>query len=91
MPESRRKPTYWIYGKGGDGQWIHVNKVLNRLGLERVYENESSTADLLWAHDYPFNALKNQILNMKPNQKINHFPACGHLTNKGKIFIFLKN
>lgn len=90
VTESIRKPTYWIYGKGSDGQWIHVNKVLNRLGFERVYENKSSTADLLWAHDYPFNKLKSQILNMKPHQKINHFPGCGFLTNKGKLKIYLK-
>lgn len=46
--ERREKPTYWIYGSGGDGQWVHVNNVLKRLGFERVTENESSTADLLW-------------------------------------------
>lgn len=87
VTESRRKPTYWIYGKGGDGQWVHVNKVLQMAGLERVYENESSTADLLWAHDYPFNTLRSEILNLKPYQRVNHFPACGYLTNKG-IFKF---
>lgn len=49
-----KKPTYWIFGAGGEGQWIHVNNVLSRLGFERVSENESASADLLWAHDYPF-------------------------------------
>jgi tubulin monoglycylase TTLL15 len=78
----QKKPTYWIYGKGGDGQWVHVIKVLNLLGFERVTENESSTADLLWAHDYPFNKLKPKVLAMQPHQKVNHFPGCGFITNK---------
>lgn len=80
--ENARKPTYWIYGAGGDGQWVHVNKVLKRLGFERVTENESETADLLWAHDYPFTKIKPKILAMKPHQKVNHFPGCGFITNK---------
>lgn len=41
-------PTYWIYGSGGESQWVHVNNVLKRLGFSRVSENESTTADLLW-------------------------------------------
>lgn len=77
-----RKPTYWIYGKGGDSQWIHLIKVFNKLGMERVSEIESSTADLLWAHDYPFNKLRSRIIEFKSHQKVNHFPGCGFLTNK---------
>lgn len=80
--EQLRKPTFWIYGVGGEGQWIHVNKVLERLGLERVTENQSDTADLLWAHDYPFTKLRSKILDLKPHQKVNHIPGCGFLTNK---------
>lgn len=71
-----------IYGAGGEGQWVHVNKVLKRLGLERVTENESGTADLIWAHDYPFTKLRQKILSLKPHQKVNHFPGCGFITNK---------
>lgn len=80
--ETTRKPSYWIYGAGGEGQWVHVNKVLQRLGFERVSQEKSATADLLWAHDYPFTKLRAKILDMKPHQKINHFPGCGFLTNK---------
>lgn len=82
VEEKVRKPTYWIYGEGGEGQWVHVNKVLKRLGFDRVTENESSTADLLWAHDYPFTKLRSKILELKPHQKVNHYPGCGFLTNK---------
>ncbi|CRL00246.1 CLUMA_CG013519, isoform A, partial [Clunio marinus] len=80
--EMRRKPTYWIYGAGGEGQWVHVNKVLKRLGFERVAINESETADLLWAHDYPFTKLRSLMTTLKPHQKVNHFPGCGFITNK---------
>jgi tubulin monoglycylase TTLL15 len=79
---SVRKPTYWIYGKGGDHQWVHVIKILDKLGLQRVTENEIESADLLYAHDYPFNTLRSKILNLQPHQRVNHFPGCGHITNK---------
>lgn len=82
-PEQQwKKPTYWIYGSGGEGQWVHVNKVLKRLGFDRVTENESDTADLLWAHDYPFTKLRSKMLTLKPHQKVNHLPGCGFITNK---------
>lgn len=77
-----KKPSYWIYGAGSEGQWVHVNKVLRRLGFERVQENQSATADLLWAHDYPFTKLRSKILELQPHQKVNHIPGCGFLTNK---------
>lgn len=76
------KPTYWIFGSGGEGQWIHVKNVLHRLGFERVSQQESETADLLWAHDYPFTKIRSTIVNLQQHQKINHFPGCGFLTNK---------
>lgn len=64
-----------IFGSGGEGQWVHVNKILKALGLERVTEDEMETADLLWAHDYPFTKLRPKILSLKPHQKVNHFPG----------------
>lgn len=76
------KPSYWIYGEGGEGQWIHVNNVLKRLGFKRVSQNESSTADLLWAHDYPFSKIRSKIVELKGHQKVNHLPGCGFITNK---------
>ena len=45
-------------------------------------ENESSTADLLWAHDYPFTKIRSKVINLEPHQKVNHFPGCGFITNK---------
>lgn len=59
----------------------HVYAVLDRIGYVRV--NDSSVNwDLLWAHDYPFRTLYTELQNIKPHQKINHFPGCGYITNK---------
>ena len=76
------KPTYWIYGAGGEGQWKHVKNVLDRLGYTRVTQNEIQSADLLWAHDYPFNKLKPHMMSLQSHQRVNHFPGCGFITNK---------
>lgn len=57
----------------------HVFLVLDRLGFQR---EETSNWDLLWAHDYPFGALRSNLTNLKPHQRVNHFPGCGYITNK---------
>ncbi|KAK0164388.1 hypothetical protein PV328_003024 [Microctonus aethiopoides] len=75
------KPVYWIYNKGRDEHHLkHVSSVLTRLGYRRG-SNESDW-DLLWAHDYPFRILANNLKNLKHYQKINHIPGCGFITNK---------
>lgn len=73
--------SYWAYGRNVNSGYLkHVFAVLDRLG----YKNNpnSSDWDLLWAHDYPFRTLYAQIYNMKPHQRVNHFPGCGYITNK---------
>ncbi|RZC32594.1 tubulin polyglutamylase TTLL4 [Asbolus verrucosus] len=72
---------YWIYGKNVEnGHLKHVFAVLDRLG----YKNDPNATewDLLWAHDYPFRKLYPQLHNLKPHQRVNHFPGCGYITNK---------
>ena len=80
VPEKR--PIYWIYNARDQslGHLKHVIRVLDRLGFERG--NNQSDWDLLWAHDYPFRALYSSVNNLKPHQKVNHFPGCGYITNK---------
>lgn len=56
-------------------------QILDRLGYEQQDVN-STDWDLLWAHDYPFRVLSTQLRNLKPHQKVNHFPGCGYITNK---------
>jgi tubulin monoglycylase TTLL15 len=34
--------------------------------------------NLIWTHDYPFSAIK----NLRPHQRMNHFPGTGFITNK---------
>lgn len=78
-----KRPTYWIYGKSDNEAHLrHVKNVLQRIGYEKV-TNETKDWDLLWAHDYPFRVLYPKLQqNLKPHQRINHFPGCGFITNK---------
>lgn len=75
------KPLYWTYGRSNANAHLkHVHAVLDRLGLEQT--DNTSDWDLLWAHDYPFRVFYPKLHNLRPHQKVNHFPACGFLTNK---------
>lgn len=77
-----KRPTYWFYGKSKEESHLkHVQNVLRRLGYDKV-TNETTDWDLLWAHDYPFRTLYPKLHNLKPHQRVNHFPGCGFLTNK---------
>ncbi|KAJ8924058.1 hypothetical protein NQ315_006835 [Exocentrus adspersus] len=78
--ESRLK-KFWAYGKNIESGFLkEVFLILDRFG----YENDPNATDwdLLWAHDYPFRKLYTQLNNLKPHQKVNHFPGCGYITNK---------
>ncbi|KAJ3636823.1 hypothetical protein MTP99_000332 [Tenebrio molitor] len=73
--------TYWVYGKNVEsGHLRHVFEVLDRLG----YKNDPNATDwdLLWAHDYPFRKLYPRLNDLRPHQRVNHFPGCGYITNK---------
>lgn len=75
------------FGKGSEnvkGHLENVHIVLNRLGYEHVALTNDSDSDwdLLWAHDYPFRQLYSMLNNLKPHQKVNHFPGCGYITRK---------
>jgi len=34
------------------------------------------------SHEYPFRVMKDQLMNLKKYQKVNHFPGSGYITNK---------
>ncbi|KAG5887696.1 hypothetical protein JTB14_002017 [Gonioctena quinquepunctata] len=73
--------TFWAYNKNVEGGHLkEVFTVLDRLG----YRNDPNASDwdLLWAHDYPFRNLFQRLNNLKPHQRVNHFPGCGYITNK---------
>ena len=42
---------------------------------------ESGKWDVLWSHNYPF-VQSFKLPNLEPNQKVNHFPGSGFITNK---------
>ncbi|XP_044584926.1 probable tubulin polyglutamylase ttll-15 [Cotesia glomerata] len=75
------KPIYWIFSKSKDESHLkHVIMILERLGFRRGDNN--SHWDLLWAHDYPFKTLANNLKYLREYQKVNHIPGCGFITNK---------
>lgn len=77
----KSKPIYWLYGKSSNGNHLrHVQLVLDRLGFE--FGSNETDWDLLWAHDYPFRVLYPRLHQLKPHQRVNHFPGCGYITNK---------
>jgi len=59
----------------------HVYSVFERVGYQTT-ENNNSDWDVLWAHDYPFQALQASLKNLKANQKVNKFPGTGYITTK---------
>ncbi|XP_072030526.1 probable tubulin polyglutamylase ttll-15 [Amphiura filiformis] len=75
------KPVVWVHAKRMETGYLdHVLAVFNRIGYVRG--GQESDWDVLWAHDYPFTQLSMAIGNMKPHQKVNHFPGTGYVTNK---------
>ncbi|CAK1542953.1 unnamed protein product [Leptosia nina] len=77
--------NYWVYSAHNDvdnknGLLKHVHLVLERLDYTKT--SNDSDWSLLWSHDYPFRVLNKAVTNLKPTQKVNHFPGTGFITNK---------
>ncbi|XP_045460809.1 probable tubulin polyglutamylase ttll-15 [Harmonia axyridis] len=80
-PSNSLYNKFKIFSKSTDTGHLHnILTVLERFGFK--HEQNSTDWDLLWAHDYPFRALYNEVSNLKSHQRINHFPGCGYITNK---------
>ncbi|CAH1167338.1 unnamed protein product [Phyllotreta striolata] len=76
------RKSFRAYGRTPDVAHLReVFAVLERLGYRRSGDNGSDW-DLLWAHDYPFSRLYDELADLKDHQRVNHFPGCGHITNK---------
>lgn len=83
---SRAKPVAWIRGnKKNTGYLKHVTNVFSRLGYNLA--NDGDDWDVLWSHNYPFRELKTMMVNLKPHQKVNHFPGSGYISNKVNLAI----
>ena len=48
----------------------HVIQVFERIGYKRG--DSSSDWHVLWSFEYPFTTLRNQLLHLKPHQKVSH-------------------
>ncbi|XP_043684565.1 probable tubulin polyglutamylase ttll-15 isoform X2 [Vespula pensylvanica] len=80
-----KKPTFLIYNRYNNTteHLKHIFVVLERLGFQPA-TNETQW-NLLWSHEYPFITLAPVLKNLQPHQRINHFPGCGYITNKGHL------
>lgn len=80
------KKTYKVYGRNVESGYLNnLFTVLDRLGYE--YNPNNNNWDLLWAHDYPFRTLYDELNNLKLHQRVNHFPGTGFITNKVDLAI----
>lgn len=77
-----QRPVVWIHGKKPTSGYLNnVIAVFSNIGYNILY-TEPAEWDVLWCHDYPFVQLKKQLSHLKPNQRVNHFPGSGFITNK---------
>ncbi|XP_059478150.1 probable tubulin polyglutamylase ttll-15 [Neocloeon triangulifer] len=80
--DSGEKPTLLVWSPRMDLKHLkHVYNVFERLGYQTTEDN-SSDWDVLWAHDYPFQALQSSLKNLRPNQRVNKLPGTGFVTTK---------
>lgn len=59
-------------------------KVFNYLDYHQVPSFETPW-DILWINEYPFYQYERYLKNLKPNQRINHFPGLSQLTIKKQL------
>ncbi|CAH1113677.1 unnamed protein product [Psylliodes chrysocephalus] len=77
----KTQKIFWYFTNNNQSYYLkEVFTVLKRLG----YENGTITSDwdLLWAFNWPFEAFKEELMNLKPYQKVNHFPGTGVINTK---------
>lgn len=78
----------WVEGKHAHSGYLkHVFAVFDRIGYAEG--DGESDWDVLWSHEYPFEIFSKKISNLKPHQKVNHFPGSGYITNK--VFLATTN
>ena len=83
----QKSPVVWIAGKKLETGYLkHVMAVFDRLGFSRG--DPASHWDVLWSHDYPFYQFYDIMLNLRKDQRVNHFPGSGFITNKPNLATF---
>lgn len=81
-----KKPLrFWPYVKKmwnkNDNLRTH-KRVAERLGFRAVNGSGDDNWDLLWSIEYPFYEFPDKMKNLKPHQRVNHFPGINYITNK---------
>lgn len=66
-------------GSGGHMKTVRI--ALSKLGEEV----KTSDVDLIWSYKYPFGEKKEELRDLKPHQKYNHFPFITYLTAKSHM------
>lgn len=61
----------------------HVMAVFDRLQYRFSLPGEAW--DVMWSHSYPYNTFKEDLKNLLPHQKINHFPGTSCIVSKPKL------
>ncbi|XP_069180661.1 probable tubulin polyglutamylase ttll-15 [Procambarus clarkii] len=80
------RPVAWVRGSNkGSGYLTHVTNVFKRLGYDLA--DDGDDWDVLWSHNYPFKELKQMMTHLKPDQRVNHFPGSGFITNKVNLAV----
>lgn len=85
LSDVTKRPSYIVLAKHADaGHLVHVFDVFNVYGYTRKPFDQMVDWDVIWAHEYPFKTYADKIMfsNLKPYQKVNHFPGIGFITNK---------
>lgn len=80
---STKVKRFAVHGNRVDSGYLHhVFEAFERYGYTRVNATEEDRWDVLWSHDYPFRVMRDQMMKLRPGQKVNHFPGSGYVTNK---------
>ncbi len=80
---STKVKRFAVHGNRVDSGYLHhVFEAFERYGYTRVNATEDDKWDVLWSHDYPFRVMRDQMMKLRPGQKVNHFPGSGYVTNK---------
>ncbi|XP_050529493.1 probable tubulin polyglutamylase ttll-15 [Daktulosphaira vitifoliae] len=85
LNDMMKKPIYSVFARHSEaGHLRHVYDVFDVYGYTKKPLESDPDWNVLWAHEYPFKTLADKIVfsNLKPYQKVNHFPGIGFISNK---------
>ena len=79
------KLKYWLFV---DDNWNKndnlrtMKRVLKRSGHTTIDGFSDDSWDILWSIEYPMTYIPEHLKNLKPHQKVNHFPNLNYITDK---------